>query len=58
MQRKWRSSATSSSPAREKNKLPRAKAILLFDLMEKFAGYGFNSRTRRRTRSSPTRPRT
>jgi len=26
----------------EKNKLPRAKAILLFDLMEKFAGYGFN----------------
>jgi len=26
----------------EKNRLPRAKAILLFDLMEKFAGYGFN----------------
>src|SRR5690349_2443287 len=26
----------------EKDKLPRAKAILLFDLMEKFAGYGFN----------------
>ena len=26
----------------EKNHLPRAKAILLFDLMEKFAGYGFN----------------
>jgi DNA polymerase-3 subunit alpha len=26
----------------EKNALPRAKAILLFDLMEKFAGYGFN----------------
>ena len=26
----------------EKNGLPRAKAILLFDLMEKFAGYGFN----------------
>jgi DNA polymerase-3 subunit alpha len=26
----------------EKNNLPRAKAILLFDLMEKFAGYGFN----------------
>jgi DNA polymerase-3 subunit alpha len=26
----------------EKNSLPRAKAILLFDLMEKFAGYGFN----------------
>src|SRR5256885_1641267 len=26
----------------EKSRLPRAKAILLFDLMEKFAGYGFN----------------
>jgi DNA polymerase III subunit alpha len=26
----------------EKNRMPRAKAILLFDLMEKFAGYGFN----------------
>src|SRR5258708_9329633 len=26
----------------EKNRLPRAKAILLFDLMEKFAGYGCN----------------
>jgi len=26
----------------EKNGMPRAKAILLFDLMEKFAGYGFN----------------
>jgi DNA polymerase-3 subunit alpha len=26
----------------EKNQMPRAKAILLFDLMEKFAGYGFN----------------
>jgi DNA polymerase-3 subunit alpha len=26
----------------EKNAMPRAKAILLFDLMEKFAGYGFN----------------
>src|SRR5207247_5563814 len=26
----------------EKNRLPRAKAILVFDLMEKFAGYGFN----------------
>ncbi len=26
----------------ERNRLPRAKAILLFDLMEKFAGYGFN----------------
>src|ERR1700704_1521412 len=26
----------------EKNRLPRAKAILLFDLMEKFAGYGVN----------------
>src|SRR5947209_1777100 len=28
----------------EKNHLPRAKAILLFDLMEKFAGYGSNTR--------------
>jgi len=27
---------------RRKKPLPRAKAILLFDLMEKFAGYGFN----------------
>ena len=26
----------------EKNGLSRAKAVLLFDLMEKFAGYGFN----------------
>ena len=26
----------------EKSRMPRAKAILLFDLMEKFAGYGFN----------------
>jgi DNA polymerase III subunit alpha len=26
----------------EKNGLPRAKAMQLFDLMEKFAGYGFN----------------
>ena len=26
----------------EKNGVPRGKAMLLFDLMEKFAGYGFN----------------
>ena len=26
----------------EKNGVPRARAVLLFDLMEKFAGYGFN----------------
>src|SRR5690349_6219141 len=26
----------------EKNHVPRAKAVQLFDLMEKFAGYGFN----------------
>src|SRR4029078_608165 len=26
----------------EKNQLSRSKAVQLFDLMEKFAGYGFN----------------
>jgi len=35
----------------EKNRLPRAKAILLFDLMEKFAGYGFQQVTRGRVRA-------
>ncbi len=36
------SSATSSSPAPKQNRLARNKATHLFDLMEKFAGYGFN----------------
>ena len=35
-------SATSSSPAPQKNGIAGAKATQLFDLMEKFAGYGFN----------------
>src|SRR5258708_32502453 len=30
------------APGAEKARLPPAKAVLLFDLMEKFAGYGFN----------------
>ena len=40
--RRWRSSATSSSKARRRTASPKHKADELFDLMEKFAGYGFN----------------
>ena len=40
--RRWPSSATSSSPARTRTASTRRRPNELFDLMEKFAGYGFN----------------
>ena len=40
--RRWRSTATSSSPARRRTACRARSANELFDLMEKFAGYGFN----------------
>ena len=40
--RRWRSSARSSAKARRRTASPQRKADEIFDLMEKFAGYGFN----------------
>jgi len=40
----WRRSARSSCPAAG-DKIPEKKAERIFNLMEEFAGYGFNNRT-------------
>ena len=40
--RRWRSSATSSWAVRRAGGVDKRRAAFIFDLMEKFAGYGFN----------------
>jgi DNA polymerase III subunit alpha len=47
--RRWPSSASASSRARWSAAIPQKKVEKIFDLMEQFAGYGFNKSHSART---------